>query len=52
MLSEHLRYCQEDRAHLGLEKGKPNNRPHSMVSARVVSLERLGGLHPRYDRAA
>ncbi|MHB8540372.1 MAG: integrase core domain-containing protein [Candidatus Acidiferrales bacterium] len=52
LLSEYVRYYHEDRTHLGLGKGTPNNRPRSIVSGRVFSHDRLGGLHHRYDRAA
>ena len=52
LLSEYVRYYHEDRTHLGLGKGTPNHRIRSMVSGRVLSHERLGGLHHRYDRVA
>ncbi|HVB57574.1 MAG TPA: integrase core domain-containing protein, partial [Candidatus Acidoferrales bacterium] len=52
LLSEYFRYYHEDRTHLGLGKGTPNNRPCSIASGRVFSHDRLGGLHHRYDRAA
>jgi len=52
LLSEYVRYYHEDRTHLGLGKGTPNNRPRSIASGRVLSHERLGGLYHRYDRAA
>jgi hypothetical protein len=52
LLSEYVRYYHEDRTHLGLAKGTPNNRPRSIASGRVLSQERLGGLHHRYERAA
>ena len=52
LLSEYIRYYQEDRTHLGLGKDTPNRRPRSVPSARVISHERLGGLHHRYDRVA
>jgi putative transposase len=52
LLSEYVRYYHEDRTHLGLGKGTPNNRPRSVASGCVVSHDRLGGLHHRYDRAA
>jgi len=51
-LSEYVRYYHEDRTHLGLRKGTPNNRPRSMASGRILSHARLGGLRHRYDRAA
>jgi transposase InsO family protein len=34
-LSEYFRYYHEDRTHLGLRKGTPNNRPRSMASGRM-----------------
>ena len=52
LLSEYIRYYHEDRTHLGLGKGTPNGRSHVMASTQVVSHERLGGLHHRYDWAA
>jgi Integrase core domain len=52
LLSEYIRYHHEDRTHLGLGKGTPNGRSRTIASGRVLSHERLGGLHHRYDRAA
>ena len=52
LLSEYVRYYHEDRTHLGLGKGTPNCRTRSRASGRVLSHNRLGGLHHRYDRAA
>ena len=52
LLSEYVRYHHEDRTHLGLEKGTPEGRTRSEASGRVLSQERLGGLHHRYNRAA
>jgi hypothetical protein len=52
LLSEYIRYHHEDRTHLGLEKGTPNGRSRATAAGRVLSHERLGGLHHRYDRAA
>ena len=52
LLSEYVRYYHEDRTHLGLRKGTPDYRIRSPVSGRVLSQDRLGGLHHRYDRAA
>jgi putative transposase len=52
LLSEYVRYHHEDRTHLGLEKGTPDCRIRSAASGRVLSQERLGGLHHRYNRAA
>jgi transposase InsO family protein len=52
LLSEYIRYYHEDRTHLGLGKGTPNGRSRSIASGSILSQERLGGLHHRYDRAA
>src|SRR5712664_2597661 len=52
LLSEYVRYHHEDRTHLGLEKGTPDGRIRSVASGQVISQERLGGLHHRYNRAA
>jgi putative transposase len=52
LLSEYVFYYHEDRTHLGLGKGTPSRRPRSAPFGRVVSHQRLGGLHHRYDRAA
>jgi putative transposase len=52
LLSEYVRYYHEDRTHLGLRKGTPDYRIRSTTSGRVLSQDRLGGLHHRYDRAA
>ena len=50
--SDYVHYYPEDRTHRGLGKGTPNWRTPSRNSGRVLSSERLGGLHHRYDRAA
>ena len=52
LLSDYVRYCHEDRTHLGLGKGTPQGRTRSRVSGHVVCQARLGGLHHRYERAA
>ena len=52
LLLEYVRYHHEDRTHLGLEKETPDRRIRSVASGRILSQERLGGLHHRYDRAA
>jgi len=52
LLLEYVRYHYEDGTHLGLEKGTPDGRIRSESSVRVLSQERLGGLHHRYNRAA
>ncbi len=50
--SEYASYYHEDRTHLGLGKGTPHGRIPSTAPDRVISHDRLGGLHHRYDRAA
>jgi putative transposase len=52
LLADYVRYYQEDRTHLGLNKGPPACRVRSPDRGAVVSQARLGGLHHRYDRAA
>jgi len=52
LLSEYVSYHHEDRTHLGLGKGTPGCRIRCVTSGRVLSRDRLGGLHHRYDRAA
>jgi len=52
LLAEYVLYYHEDRTHLGLGKGTPKGRTRCRGSGRVLSQERLGGLHHRYDRAA
>jgi hypothetical protein len=52
LISEYIRHYHEDRTHLGLEKGTPNARNRALASGRVLTRERLGRLHHRYDRAA
>jgi transposase InsO family protein len=52
LLSEYVSYYHEDHTHLGLEKETPRHRPHCATHGRVLSYDRLGGLHHRYDRAA
>lgn len=52
LLSDYVRYYHEDRTHLGLGKGTPNNRSRAAASGPILVTERLGGLHHRYDRAA
>ena len=52
LISEYIRHYHEDRTHLGLEKGSPNGRNRAIASGRVLTRERLGGLHHRYDWAA
>jgi putative transposase len=52
LLSEYVFYHHEDRTHLGLGKGTPGSRIRCGSSGCVLSQDRLGGLHHRYDRAA
>lgn len=52
LLSDYVCYYHQDRTHLGLGKGTPNGRTRSRASGRILSQERLGGLHHRYARAA
>ena len=52
LLADYVGYYHDDRTHLGLEKGTPNGRARCMASGSILSHERLGGLHHRYDRAA
>jgi putative transposase len=52
LVCEYVRYYHDDRTHLGLRKGTPNRRIPSEASGRILSHERLGGLHHRYDQAA
>jgi putative transposase len=52
LLSEYVRYYHEDRTHLGLGKETSGRRIGSEATGRIISHDRLGGLHHRYDRAA
>ena len=52
LLCEYISYHHEDRTHLGLGKGTPAGRICSANAGRVISHDRLSGLHHRYDRAA
>jgi transposase InsO family protein len=52
LLSEYVHYYHKDRTHLGLGKGTPDGRMRSIATGRILSRERIGGLHHRYDRAA
>src|SRR6202521_4762608 len=52
LLADYVSYYHDDRMHLGLEKGTPNDRAQWRASGSIFSHERLGGLHHRYDRAA
>ena len=52
LLADYVGYYHNDRTHLGLGKGTPDGRIRSVALGRILSHERLGGLHHRYDRAA
>ena len=54
LLKEYIRYYHEDRTHLGLGKDTPDGRVATLTpsSHKVISLQRLGGLHHRYTIAA
>jgi hypothetical protein len=54
LLSEYVRYCHDDRNHLGLEKDTPNPRVRveQKDGSQILSFPRLSGLHHRYDWAA
>ena len=52
LLTEYIRYYNEDRCHLSLEKDSPYGRPlttRTSASARVVSLPRVVGIHHKYE---
>lgn len=51
-VAEYVRSYHEDRTHLGLGEGTPAGRAPSARRGRILSHPRLGGLHPRYERAA
>jgi putative transposase len=52
LLSEYVRYYHEDRTHLGLRKETLAGRTRAVAAGRILSYERLGGMHHRSDRAA
>jgi transposase InsO family protein len=52
LISDYVSYHHEDRTHLALGKGTPKCRTRCVISGRVLSHDRLGGLHHRYERAA
>jgi transposase InsO family protein len=55
LMSEYVLYYHEDRTHLALEKRTPGGREAAKnldPSCKVISKQRLGGLHHRYDLAA
>src|SRR5258706_7491014 len=52
LIRDYIAYYHADRIHDSLEKDAPTMRPVSYrpdPSARVVSFQRIGGLHHRYD---
>jgi putative transposase len=52
LIWDYISYYHTDRIHDSLEKDTPAMRPVSSrpdQSARLVSLQRIGGLHHRYD---
>jgi transposase InsO family protein len=52
LLAEHVCYYHDDRTHLGLGKETPGRSIRSVATGRIISHDRLGGLHHRDDRAA
>jgi putative transposase len=51
LMVEYVRYCHEDRTHLGLAKDTPAGRliTHRSATGNTIrSFPRLGGLHHRY----
>jgi hypothetical protein len=55
LMSEYIRYYDEDRTHLGLSKETPGGHAAAKdagAGSRVVAMPRIGGLHHRYDLAA
>jgi hypothetical protein len=54
-MNEYVRYYHDDRTHLALDKGTPAGREAEKnpdAGRKVISMQRLGGLHHRYDLAA
>ena len=55
LMNEYVRYYHDDRTHLALDKGTPAGREAEKnpdAGRKVISMQRLGGLHHRYDLAA
>jgi hypothetical protein len=51
VIRSYVDYYHEDRTHLGLEKGTPEERiVESRENGKVISILRVGGLHHRYSR--
>ena len=52
---EYIRYYDEDRTHIGLQKETPGGRTtekRPSAASQVVALPRIGGLHHRYSWSA
>jgi putative transposase len=55
LMNEYIAYYHEDRTHLALSKGTPEERKtekNPNAGCGVLSMRRLGGLHHRYSLAA
>jgi putative transposase len=54
LLREYVRYYNESRTHLALDKDTPVHRERQTIAVgdRVVGIPVLGGLHHRYERRA
>ncbi len=55
LMNEYVRYYHEDRTHLALGKRTPASREPATgtkADSKIVAMQRLGGLHHRYDLAA
>jgi transposase InsO family protein len=51
VIQSYVAYYHEDRTHLGLEKGTPEERAiEAPKRGEVVAISRVGGLHHRYSR--
>jgi putative transposase len=53
ILARYLRYYQQARTHLALDKDAPDVRPVELPErGRIVQVSEVGGLHHRYIRQA
>ena len=55
LMNEYVRYYHDDRTHLAPDKGTPAGRDAEKnldPGRKVISMQRLGGLHHRYNLAA
>jgi putative transposase len=53
LVRQHVAYYNEDRPHMALQRDSPVARAIEPPSAgKIVALQRVGGLHHRYSRAA